>query len=188
MLEFEKENQLQLTAAGNSFLDADSGIMIGDRAINNSIVFSKASGLYIGNYHVFMRPVWAKLIPLDIVSKLDFSVYYNVRYGADTMFILDIVSHCNRFGIHKGILYNYYVNSKSDSHVWDERRIDSDFLLLKHGIEHCKIMTGTVSKDNYLFLTLVYLNAINDTIQVLLSSDEKISTKVEGIRKIVQNK
>ena len=178
MLEFVEANHLDFAATGNNFVNAETGEATGNRSSDHNVVFTRETHNFLGEYHAIMRPVWAKLIPLEIVASINFEDYYSIRYGGDTAFILDIISRCNRFGIMAGTYYQYYVNPKSDSYTWDNRRLEADRIMYQHGVGHCQKMWGHISPQNQTFLYAVYANAVLDTMNIIhnsgLTSEEKL--------------
>ena len=106
---------------------------------------------------------------------------YSIRYGADTAFCLDVIRHCEKFGILKGCRHKYYINPKSDSHTWDKNRVIADNTMYELGLDFLKTKIGAVSPRNEEFLLLVYMAAIRDTLNVLWKSDVSDAEKLAGV-------
>lgn len=175
---------VDMVATGNDFVDVRTKKTVGERALVHNTILNRRNNQFLGSYHAFMRTYWGKLLPLRIVAQLDFSRYGKIRYGGDTAFVLDIVEKCGNFAIIKGVYYHFFVDSASDSHSYNPKRMESDIKMYEHAVQHCKAVWGTVSPENQKFIYLVYANAIADTTRAICSSQLSPREKLKEYAKI----
>jgi glycosyltransferase involved in cell wall biosynthesis len=184
MILFCETYKLDVVFGGSNFIDSKTRRIIGRRIWNDNVVIEEIrfSDLF-GLYHQFARTIWAKLFRVSVVRRLDFdmSKYRSMGYGGDTYFIFELLNFVNRFGIIGTVVYNYYVSSKSSSYVWNPKRIASDNILFGQAESFLISKTGAVSPRNDEFLLLVYMEALHDTLRVLLNAQLPQSEKIDGL-------
>jgi hypothetical protein len=118
-----------------------------------------------------MRTTWGKLYSFDILRKCVFERAKQVTYGVDTMVVLEALRNANRVGILAKSLHKYYVSPDSVSYKFESKRVASDKILLETAREFLISKTGVVSVINDEFLIAVYMNALIDTLKVLLGAE-----------------
>lgn len=181
---FISKNGLEFAAGGNEFIDAASGRQLGTRGFNQNILISGDGFAHIELYYATIRTVWCKIFSIKTLKKINFKPFYNIRYGADTAFCLSVLEQCNNFGILAGTHYKYYMNPKSDSYTYDPKRIKADQILLDVGEQFLAVKCGAVNPQSVDFLYVVYMNAIRDTLNVLLNAKVSPNEKLDGLREI----
>ncbi|WP_143338510.1 hypothetical protein [Desulforamulus profundi] len=84
-------------------------------------------------------------------------------------------------------LHKYYMYPKSVSQQFDDKRIASDPILFDNACDFLLSKCGAVSHENLNFLFHVYLNAIQDTMKVLLNAQLSVTDKLYRLQDIFQS-
>lgn len=183
MLSFMEENSLDIAVCGNDFIDSESGKYLASRKLERVLILEKeAFGESFPKYHQFMRTIWGKIYRLNVLHNCDLKFKKGVSYGTDTIFTMEAFRNANRVGILSESLHKYYVSPKSISYQFDNNRIRSDQILFDATYDFLVSKIGQVSDENMGFLYSVYLNAITDTLNVILKTN--IST-VDKLKKFI---
>ena len=190
MLLFMEKNKLDIAVCGNDFIDAKTNDLMGFRKLNDDLILVTPNE-YSHNftkYHQFIRTIWAKLFSFSVLRNYAIDEINRVSYGWDTYFVLEALHHANRVGILAESLHRYYISPKSVSYRFDEKRILSDRILFDVTHDFLVSKCGTVSSKNLNFLWHVYLNAIKDTLNVLINAQINILDKLTYILEVFQNR
>jgi glycosyltransferase involved in cell wall biosynthesis len=187
MLAFMKEYNLEIAACGNSFIDAQTNRLTGMRMLEQNLIL-EGDGFqkHFLQYYQFMRTVWGKVYSLSVLRNCNFQNRKSVSYGGDTLFAMETFRRARRVGILAESLHKYYIFPKSASYRFDENRITSDSILFDAARNFLITKCGTVSQENLNFLYHVYLNASQDTINILLNSQISVTDKLNRLRDIFQ--
>lgn len=179
MTAFMHHNRLQFAATGNQFIDAASGRHLNDRAYQQDVFISDDGFANVGSYYGMIRTMWGKLFAMNLVERVDFSAVRQICYGGDTAFCLDILSHCERFGILGGTYHKYYMNPHSGSYAWNSSRQTGDAELFDAAKQMLAAKFGLVPAQSMEFLYAVYLSALSDTLKVLLKAELILTEKLK---------
>lgn len=181
MINFMKQNNLDIAVAGNDFIDVRNNRIINERKVSQNLILTTPNmyDIYFSSYHALMRPVWGKLYKGFTLK--NYIRNENLAYGSDTWFVFHTLRQASRVGILNESLYKYYVNPKSVSYRWDDKRIQSDRILDDNARDFLLSKSGMVSERNNEFLFLVYFNAIQDTLNVLLNAKISITDKLNDL-------
>nr|WP_325214533.1 glycosyltransferase [uncultured Oscillibacter sp.] len=186
MLSFVEKYNLDVAVAGNTFIDAKSGSVVGARKVEKSLILDTPV-MYaelFPFYHAFMRPVWGKLFKGKTVK--NYIRRNDLVYGNDTHFVFHTLRRASRVGILNKSLYRYYVSPKSVSYKYRPGRFSSDTYLYDDAIDFLSAF-GPVSAQNRNFLQCVYSNAMSDTIGVIRASSLSTEEKLREYRRIAEN-
>lgn len=188
MLAFMREYRLEVAACGNDFIDALTNSPVGVRKPEQDLILDDISGFnkHFRQYHQFMRTVWGKMYTVSVLRK--YKPGPILRYGGDTLFVLETFRNAGRVGLLAESLHKYYIYPKSVSYQFDEKRIASDQILFDKACEFLALKCGKVSRENMNFLFHVYLNAIRDTMRILLDAQISISEKLLSLREIFHSR
>lgn len=186
MLDFVQANQLDIAACGNDFIDANTGNLLGVRKEASNLIIEQANfDRCFPQYYQYMRTVWGKLFSASILLQGNFVPDDQMSfYGIDTLFSMEAFRQAKRIGILAESLHQYYMSPQSVSYHFDTKRFRSDQVLFDRANQYLNSKCGHVSTQNTCFLLLVYLNAINDTIKVLLNSKTSSAKKLDFLHKI----
>lgn len=177
-------NCLDIAIGGSKFyyIGTDN---IGFRKSNKKLILEKGELPYYFNFlYQFFRPVWGKLFKTSLLTKNNVFNTKELVYGGDTAFCLEMLNNTNKIGITDQVLHNYRVHNNSSSFQYVPNRLFSDVFLFKKA-EGFLESFGKISPENNYFLHVVYMNAIIDTINVILRSDINILKKLIGIKDIL---
>jgi FkbM family methyltransferase len=182
MLKFAESNHLDIACCGSDFIDSQTGGIIGARRLPADLIINEGEfSVFYPQCHQFMRTTWGKLLRLSTVRYHDETREPQLSYGGDTLFIQESMRKAKRIGIIADRLHKYYVSSKSTSYIWHETRNFSDRFLFDSAREFLIDKAGSVSPVNEEFLLVVYMNALIDTLQVLLNSELNEAGKIDAL-------
>ncbi len=189
MLEFVKENKLEIAACGSDFIDAETNELLKIRHLKKDLLLESSEfSEYFVLYHKYMRTMWGKLYTLPIIRDIDTSKIPSVAYGWDTLFVIENFLNVSRIGINSESLHKYYVSEKSLSYKHDYTRIESDTLLHEKSVDYLLRKCGEISYVNQDFLMIVYMSAIISTLKVIMRAKISVVEKVSDIIKVFSNK
>lgn len=188
MLEFMNTNHLDIAACGSDFIDVQTGELSGIRRLNeNMILKGKDYDDKFPGYYQFVRTIWGKIYSLPVLRDSFYKQYTLKGYGGDTFFALSAFYYSHRVGIFAESLHKYYVSNTTSSYRFDNRRVESDRILLDAGRKFLISKCGRVSAQNGEFLLMVYLNAIADTLRTLCNSELSDVEKLKKMLDVFQN-
>jgi glycosyltransferase involved in cell wall biosynthesis len=183
MLAFINENRLDVAACGSDFINSATGTLLPGRALEQDMVLEgEAFGAQFPHYHQFMRTYWGKLYSAPILRNWRIEVPHPLTYGSDTLYAQIAFRRASRVGILAGTLHKYYVNAQSVSSGFDANRLSSDRILFDASKEFLLAKVGSISPQNEHFLYSVYLNAIRDSLRVLLTAQMPDAEKLGHAR------
>ncbi|MEW5954325.1 MAG: glycosyltransferase family 2 protein [Bacillota bacterium] len=187
MLTFMKNYNLEIAACGNNFIDVQTKRLVGIRKLSKNLIL-ECNGFneHFTQYYQFMRAMWGKVYSVSVFRETNWKEYVTTLYGTDTLFTMTAFQKAKRVGILSESLHRYYISPKSDSYKFNEDRITSDSILFDAARNFLITKCGTVSQENLNFLYHVYLNASQDTINVLLNSQISVTDKLNRLRDIFQ--
>lgn len=185
MLAFIDKYDLDIAACGSDFLSvADNNALQGQRLLPQNLIL-EGTGFsdYFPLYHQFVRTTWGKLYKgwtlRNMVQDVNTPGFPRI-YGGDTYNGLRIFSDAKRVGILSRSLHKYYVSSKSISYMLNPERVRNDQILHEAALDYLKPFGG-INPRNEDFLYAVYLNALRDTLKVLLNANISITKKLTGL-------
>lgn len=189
MLDFMAENRLEMAACGTVFVDGDSGRVVGDRVLPQSVLVNtpKRMDAYFPIIHWNLRQVWGKLYSSRAAAaryETDIPDWWPRAYGGDTINVMECVKAAGSFGVYGKALHRYTVSRKSVSHQWIPGRETADVTLHEKTLEFLRHQCGKVSVRNLRFLYLVYFNALKDTLAVWAGANLPFSEKLEILHRL----
>jgi len=179
---FLQDNRLEVAVCGSDFLSSTTGDLLSVRSLEQDLILEGDSfGTQFPHYHQFMRTYWGKLYSVSILRNW-VSEVPPLIYGGDTLAVQATFRRASRVGILAGTLHKYYVNSQSTSYGFDPNRVHSDRILFDAAKQFLITKVGSISPNNEHFLYSVYLNAIQDTLRVLITAQISDAEKMEYVR------
>lgn len=189
IFDFIQRNHLDIAACGTDLIDSCTNKNLGTRKLNQNLILQgNAFETYFPAYHQFMRTSWCKLYSLSVLRSFDFGIFNQVSYGWDTIFAMGAFRRAKRVGILAESLHKYYISPKSMSYQWDSKRIGSDRILYETACNFLVDKCGSISPQNENFLLAVYMNALKDTLNVLLNARISMQEKIAGVIDIFSHK
>lgn len=189
LVSFASEHHTDITACGNSFIDA-TGRPIGVRKPRSMVWDAKDTGYFLPYMYAFFRTVWGKLIDSRLmieqrVEDLPHPDTYGA-YGGDTIFMFQLLAGAKRIGTHEKILYNYQISNAGHSSVLKQGRLNSDAVLF-HYVKNALAKMSPIGEMQERFLYQVYGNAIKDTTVLLQYHDLEEDIRSEKLLYIYKN-
>ena len=182
MLAFASANQLDVAACGNDFVNAGTGKINGARMLDRTLILEGAQfSEYFPLYHQYMRTTWGKLYRISVIKKVDKRNLVPLSYGGDTLIVTECFRNASRIGIYAESLYDYFVSGNSVSYQFDKMRIESDRILHEAAHKFLNDKCGFVNPVNEDFLLCVYMNALHDTMNVLVNARIPLTEKITGV-------
>lgn len=182
MLTFVCENELDIAATGSYFVDED-GKLLGKRNLPNKLILPSAQfAESYPYYHAFYRTIWGKFVRTCIFQHYHYDDI-QIKYGGDTYCAFLWLRAASRMGVTNQILHHYTIRKNSSSYLYDPARFDSDITLYHHAVDFLSSY-GPVSSKNQKFITIVYANAIQDTLNVIANSSLASAEKLLEYRHI----
>lgn len=165
LLAFAEDNDLDIACTGTVMHVTTTG-MQSPRKVDRPLILPREMfAESLPGYHVFLRPVWGKLIRMEHLRTVPLEMML-LPYGADTLLCFHSLRHSRRLGIDSTALQHYRIISKSNSYQYDPKRFFSDVYLYNDAIDFLTAF-GPVSTRNRNFLQAVYSNAVSDTTGVI---------------------
>lgn len=163
-------------SAYTSFRKVDSCLLLSNKEYANALPL----------YHVFFRTIWAKLIRVELFRNTDFTSInaLHLPYGTDTLLVFAMLKKSTRIGIDNSVLHHYRIHKKSISYQYAPGRFEADIYLYHDAIDFLSAY-GPVSEENKRFLSIIYANALTDTIGVINDANLSPQEKLSEFRKIV---
>jgi glycosyltransferase involved in cell wall biosynthesis len=183
---FLEANRLDVAACGSDYIDAQTGRLCGSRELDKDLLIEgEGFSTLFTVYHQFTRTIWGKLFSLPTVRKgWETCRKTGMVYGFDTFFVQHALRHSNRFGILAEKLHTYYIFPKSASYVFDPIRVASDRILFESAKDFLIAKIGSVTPENEYFLYSVYINAVQDTLKVLMTAQMSDHEKLSHVAQI----
>jgi glycosyltransferase involved in cell wall biosynthesis len=186
---FMKEQHLDIAVCGSDFIDTRTNVVCRSRKTEENLVIEgRLFSDMFPYYHQFMRTTWGKLYSISVFRNYDYSRVPSIRYGWDTLYAQESFRNAERIGILAGVLHNYYISPESASHMWDEKRIESDNILFDTAKDFLISKCGGLSVLNEEFLQVIYMNSLSDTLKVLLDAGISKREKLDSLRGMFLNK
>lgn len=189
MMIFMNEYHLDVAACGSDLIDT-MGLKRGLRLLENNLIIEDRNSFsnHFSTYHQFMRTVWGKMYSLTLLRKCNFEKILIGRYGNDTIFAMETFRNAKRVGIIAQSLHKYYISNKSVSYSFNSKRIISDQILDQETRAFLLDKCGMISSQNDQALYYVYLNAVRDTLSVLLNAQIEPLEKIKHLQSILNYK
>ncbi|MFT9055826.1 MAG: glycosyltransferase family 2 protein [Ethanoligenens sp.] len=188
MLQSIDESQADIVACGNDVVDATTGHIISVQKLQQNIIL-KGLGRpeQFVQYFPYACTIWGKLYSLSVLRKCNFDNVKKVSYGGDTIFAMEAFRNANCVSIIAKSLHKYYISHKSVSYQFDEKRIVSNRIFIDTTREFLVSAYGSISQENQNYLFGFYLNAITNTIFVMLNANINVIEKLDKLRDIFQD-
>ena len=171
MLELAEKNNADIVNTGSIFfsnkIDEIRRVMLP----NVLVVEKKDYNKFFPLYHWFYRQYWGKLVKTELLKKIELPnrKEIGITYGIDTYTSFTLLKASERICIDNMALHHYRIHNNSQTHSYTENQSFSDEFLYDFS-KNFLSEYGEISNENMIFIYLVYLNALNDTLRVLLKS------------------
>lgn len=192
MLNFAKDNELDIAACGYDSIDALTGECIMPRALGYNLVLERkdlADQFLV--YRRFMATLWAKLISFPVLKQCfctDYMInkyrqYLHIIQGGELLVTTFAFLQAQKIGIWGEALHRYTVSKTSLSYQWNSSRVESDQALYKYTMDYL-LEFGPVSKLNQDYMYAIYLGLIQGTLQLIYDTDRTLAEKLDDISQI----
>jgi glycosyltransferase involved in cell wall biosynthesis len=184
MLEFIDAHSLDIACCGSDFADA-AGNLVGRRVLRKKLIVdnSAAIGGKLPVYYQYVRPFCGKLFSARAINSLNLKALRatDLGNGADTLFSLAAFQNAGSFGIIDAVLHRYCMYPKPAHRAYHPKRPLADRVLYDAARDFLAAKAGGVSPRNGEFLHIVYMNAVRDTLDILLRAEIPESEKIAGV-------
>lgn len=183
-LRFMQENRLDIAACGNDFIDVPSQSVYNVRKLPANLVIERRGfSRFFPKYHQFMRTMWAKLYRAFLLQQFDFSRTPSLRYGGDTLFVIENFRRAGRVGVLAQSLHQYYVSPGAVSFQFDPQRIESSHILYEAMEQFLLEKCGQMTARNADFLLMVFFHDMKDALSVVLGAEAPDTQKLDLLLK-----
>ncbi|MFP3153303.1 glycosyltransferase [Lachnospiraceae bacterium ZAX-1] len=196
MLSWGNANELDYVVCGSEFVSVQTGKCIGKRSLPQNLIFEKNEDFnaYLLIYYGLMRTWWARIFKKELFETLDLSWINQDEHG-DTHLSFELLWKSKKCGILSKTYHIYYLNNTGSEKSYffrlnqsSEGKVDSSILaaprIYDFVLSFLVAKVGYVSDRNADFLLLVYMNAIKDTLNVVLNADITIQEKLQVVIEI----
>jgi len=169
-----------VTVCSTVYLDENTNNIVGNNNItsDSALIKREEYGEQFTFMHVFLRPVWGKLLRLSVFRNNSMKFRTDLDVGCDTVFILDFMRHTDRIYISDKILHNYLVRRRSISRSFSQSMLEGSISLHIYTTAWLNDMNANTLL-NRAFLASVLLNAVRYNIMILISYDMHITDKLK---------
>lgn len=184
-----EEDDLDMCVCGSRYRlesDGTEGVL---RVPSAELTFAhEETPRYFPRIHVYLRTTWAKLIRADAIRRADLSLLEQfVRRqlnGSDTAFSVSVFDRCRRVGMQSCCLHHWRIRKDSVLHEYDAGRYGAYEQLYDQTI---RVLSGfgPLSPENRTFTSLVFFNALVDTLSICIGSRLSDREKVTEIAEIL---
>jgi len=190
LYQFAETNGTDITICGNTFAYERNGEIaevLKARGLKEDICAQPEVFLSVlPEVYQFFRAFWGRLIRSELLLRQE-SLLTSIKYGGyggDTLKNFQLFQDSNKIGIVQGFLYNYRINCGSGSYQYKNGRTDSDVVLFNY-VKDVLVKYNMATDRNISFLFEVYMNAVFDTLKLLLNSNMTEENRVSEIEKIL---
>lgn len=184
MIEAMDTHGVDMAICASDYIAESTMSVVGRRPEITTIVKRNDYAKAFRYIHVFLRTMWGRVYNLSIFRQNKIAFRTDMLIGTDTVFVLDYLRHANGLYIYGEIMHHYLIRPHSLSRVYTPQMSESDMTQHIYTSEWLKEMNSSTAA-NTLFLALVFLNAVRDSINVLLSSNVSIAEKTTSLCEVL---
>lgn len=126
------------------------------------IVENKDFSLTFPYLYIYYGAMWGRLYKTSIFVENNLLGNRNIKYGADTEYVLNYQKYCKRVVFHPEALHNYYIRASSTSFKFNEKSLSSSINFYTSLYSYLEKING-LNSMNLTFISLVYLTLITNT-------------------------
>ncbi len=135
---------------------------------------------YIYQYY---GAIWGRLYKTRIFVENNISGNKSIKYGIDTLFVLDYQKNCRRVAFYPEPLHNYYIRSNSVSYTFNKKALESNENYYKSLYQYLESIRG-LSKFNLEFISSIFMQMVTNTkINILICDECTYEEKVDILYK-----
>ena len=188
LIEFAEKCNLDIAYGRTSFRTADEEF-IADRGYTQTIALSYKDLPMIFRFAYWQfRTTWGAVIRSSLISHIDVDTYKfraSSQYGGDTVMMLSMAFGAERLGFLGEVIHNYRVHASS-SHMFCRDRFVADWVLFDFAKKLLEQKNG-YTKANETMLYSVYGNAICDTLEVAIKTEQDLNTVIAVMTEILEH-
>lgn len=184
MIDFSKDNNLDIAACGYDKIDGATGEVIKHRALKeNLVIYDYLFADAFIQYRGFISYLWGKLYSISFLkAKSTTYTPKKERICNDSIGVLELFRKADRVGIYGKAMYQYYQYPRSLSHTNIETSLSSYRELWSATKEYLEYY-GPVSRLNEDFLYAIHLSLMDEMVGNVfcaeLDADKKLDLLIE---------
>lgn len=182
MKSFLETNQLDMALCNRGYFDKN-GVLNIKNEMDTVVSTREELGDKLPELYLGLRTVWGTLFTTESIMNADLSYIptgdKKVLYGGDTMLMFTIMRVCHKVGFLKDELYYYNLGGGVSNH-YAESRLKEDVYLYHFVMDFLNDMNAQ-SPGNIIFLKRVLFNAIKDTANLIVNSDQDVEKKIRDL-------
>lgn len=178
LVTFLKDNNLDLAIGKTDYIDTLTNKKTCLIVKEGNKIYKKEKYTFeFPAYQKWIRTVWNKVIPINILKKCNFSKTMTMKFASDTSFMLEVIKNTNTFGVLDESTIDYYHSPTSLSYQFYKERID-DAKILFNLMYRFLASFDTVTEYNKKYLLQIYLNGIKSTIKLITKNVPDIEIQI----------
>lgn len=185
---FEKYRDIDIVIGGARYHQSagDGEVYLRGWAHPEALLDTEMLGTHFPELFPLLRTHWAKMTRLSLIREFGLR-YPRVRYGADTLFIFECVSHSRNLAVTPVSIYNYRLNIINTTNRFFPGRLDNDWLLYSSVRDYLEEI-GQLSSRNLHFLETVLLHAVWDSLRGMLFNILLGESAADDLQLVLMNK
>lgn len=189
LVSFSDKNNLDLAITGTVRFEEETKTSFPGRKLEKSVVLTQKQFAHnYDTYWKFPSTVWGSIFKLEFYKKIDFKKVLSeiVRYGLDTVIMLQYIKQCDKIGIDNTALYHYRKHKASESFTYYSERFTDNVAYYNYLKEFLKANNELTDKK-IEFLNGVHLASLKFTIEVLSKSQLNKNEQIDELKKIINH-
>lgn len=189
LMSFLEKNDLDLSITGTVRFEEATQSSFAGRKLEKAVVLTQKEFAHdYDTYWKFPSTVWGSIFKLEFYKKIDFKKVLSeiVRYGLDTVIMLQYIKQCNKIGIDNTALYHYRKHKASESFTYYGERFTDNIAYYDYIKEFLKANNELTDKK-IEFLNGVHLASLKFTIEVLSKSQLDKNKQLEELKRIINH-
>lgn len=187
LIGFLEENDLDIAITGTvAHCGKDEQIL---RSIPSPVMLSRQE--FANDYPslwTYPSTCWANIMKLEMLPTWSQEMLRSltVGYGADTVYMLQCLTSCNRIGIDNSAMYHYRIHPKSISFQYNTRRFDANVVYYE-AIRDFLEQHNTFDEEKQNWLKRVHIASMNATLNLLYESSISALEKLTECIRIIDH-
>ena len=189
IISFSEINDLDLSITGTVRFEEATQQSFEGRKLEKAVVLTqKQFAADYDKYWKFPSTVWGSVFKLEIYKKIDFKKVLSkiIRYGLDTVIMLEYIKQCEKIGIDNTALYHYRKHIASESFTYYSERFTDNIAYYEFLKEFVKL-NNELSDKKKEFLNGVHLASLKFTLEVLSNSQFNKIEQIDELERIINH-
>jgi len=186
MTSFAEENNLPFVMCGYEQIEDKTGKLLKQKTLENNLIVKREDyAEQFVNYRGFTLAMWGKLFPLKFNVMRKYHIEKQFMYGDSNSVLNGWTTKFDTFGIYAKPMYKYHIHESAYT-LNNVGAVVGTFHNLYTTAKSFLENFGEISNYNQNFLYAIYLTAVKDTVNLVVSSSLSQPQKLVYIKNILQ--